>query len=74
MEELIKQTEQRIKDLEEILEQGRKLVRELNYQRDLQQIANNTNENEIDALRSLLEEQNTPQPEQCYTGIYSASR
>jgi hypothetical protein len=74
MQELIKLTEQRINDLEVGLENGLKAIRELNYQRDLQIIDNNVKEGELYSLRSLLEEQNKPQEEKCYTSSHSVSR
>ena len=74
MQELIKQTQERIKDLEVGLESGMKAVRELNYQRDLQQIDNTCKENELQALSNLLEDQSTPPSEKYYTPTGSSIR
>lgn len=55
MEQLFKDTEQRIQDLEKTLEGGQQIVQELNYRRDLQVIENDRNSDEIQRLRELLD-------------------
>jgi|LGVF01.2.fsa_nt_gb hypothetical protein len=63
MENLLKDTQTRIEELGNSIEDGQQVANELEYRRRLQVITNDTMIDEKNRLHELLDEQNQPQLE-----------